>query len=112
MLHPSRLKGGQRGAVYDNFLVECRANGSLINQHNNGKFTPFCYGWITIPTWVEKYVARKFNIQPFLWDRPPHASNKSVRAILFEWVDGKMLSQVQINSETANQIRAALKGLH
>jgi serine/threonine protein kinase len=57
-------------------------------------------------------VARKFNIQPFLWDRPPDASHMRVRAILFEWVDGKKLSQVQINSGIANQIRAALKGLH
>jgi serine/threonine protein kinase len=112
MLRPSQLRGKQRRACYDNFLIECRANGSLINQQKNGKFTPFCYGWITIPTAVEIYVARKFNIQPFLWDRPPDASKERVRAILFEWVDGKMLSQVQINSEIANEIRTALKGLH
>jgi serine/threonine protein kinase len=102
----------QRRAIYDNFFVECRANGSLITQNSNGKFTPFCHGWITVPTSVEIYVARKFNIQPFLWDRPPDAINERVRGILFEWVDGKMLSQVQINPEIANQIRAALKGLH
>ena len=82
---------------------------SLVNKIT-GKFTPFRYGWITVPTWVEIYVARKFNIQPFLWDRPPDASDKNVQAILFEWVDGKMLSQVQINSGIAN--RAALNGLH
>jgi serine/threonine protein kinase len=112
MLYPSKLKGMARRARYDNFLVECRANGSLIDQHNNGKFTPFCYGWITVPTGVEIYVARKFNIQPFLWDRPPNAHNERVRAILFEWVDGEALSDVQITSEIANQIRTALKGLH
>lgn len=112
MLYPSKLQGMARRACYDNFLVECHANGSLIDQHNNGKFTPFCYGWITVPTRVEKYVARKFNIQPFLWDRPPNAHNERVQAILFEWVDGEALSEVQINLEVANQIRTALKGLH
>ena len=40
------------------------------------------------------------------------AKTKRVRAILFEWVDGEVLSEVQINSEIANQIRTALKGLH
>jgi serine/threonine protein kinase len=57
-------------------------------------------------------VARKFNIQPFLGDRPPNACNEKVRGILFERVDGEVLSQVQINSEIANQIRTVLKGLH
>lgn len=102
----------QRRAVYDNFFKECRANGSLIAQNQNGRFTPFCYGWIIIPTSVELYVARKFNIQPFLWDRPSDATHEKVRAILFEWVDGKTLFQIQITPEIANQIRAALKGLH
>jgi serine/threonine protein kinase len=101
-----------RRAHYDNFLGECRANGSLIDQYNNGKFTPCCYGWISVPTEVEIYVVTKFNIQPFLWDRPPNACDEKVRGISFERVDGKVLSQVQINSEIANQIRNSLKGLH
>src|SRR2546421_12043728 len=42
----------------------------------------------------------------------PMPTTKRVRAILFEWVDGEVLSEVQINSEIANQIRTALKGLH
>lgn len=111
-LCPTNLKGMRRRARYDNFLVECRANGFLINQNINGKFTPFCYGWIDVPDCVEMSVARKYNVQPFLWDRPPNASNERVRGILFEWVDGKLLSQVKTTSDVADQIRTALKGLH
>ena len=39
-------------------------------------------------------------------------SNQRVQAILFEWVDSKMLIEAQINSEIADQTRTALKGLH
>ncbi|RFU30269.1 hypothetical protein B7463_g6065, partial [Scytalidium lignicola] len=111
-LNPFKLQGIQRKLVYDNFFIECRINGSLIVQKLNGKLTPFCYGWILVPTEVEIYVAKKFNVQSFLWDRPPDATNERVRAILFEWVDGKMLSQVHLTSHIANQTRNTLKELH
>ena len=102
----------QQQLCYDSFLIECCANSSLINQHDNGRFTSFCYSWITVSTSVELCVARKFNIQLFLWNQPSDASNEKVWAIVFEYIDGKMLSQTQITSEIANQICSTLRELH
>ncbi|KAJ9373640.1 hypothetical protein DTO282F9_2848 [Paecilomyces variotii] len=112
LLNPSRLRGISRRAVYDNFFIECRANASLIRQELNGKITPFCHGWILVPTKTERDVAKHFNVQSFLWDRPPNATNEKVRALLFDWVDGKMVSQIRITAHIADQIRNALKELH
>lgn len=111
-MNPSKLKGIQRRAHYDNFLIECRANGSLANQDANGKVTPFCHGWIDVPLEVEIYVARKFNVQPFLWDRPPEAKDEPVRGILFDYFEGSCLYQIQLYPGIANDIRAALRELH
>lgn len=67
-LNVSRLKGTERKYVHDPFFIECRANGSLIQQGLNGHITPACYGWTDLPTAVEKLLARKFEIHPFVWD--------------------------------------------
>ncbi|KAH8812471.1 hypothetical protein F5884DRAFT_855767 [Xylogone sp. PMI_703] len=112
LLYPSRLQGTRRRAVFDNFIIECRTNGVLIAKGLNGKSTPFCYGWILVSTPVEMRVAAKWNVQPFLWDRPPAAANEQVRAILYEWIDGKLLSETRLTSHIADQIRDTLKELH
>lgn len=92
--------------------MECRANGSLIDQGLNGICTPFCYGWIEVPTEIEVHLARAFRVYQFLWDRPPGAENERVRGILYEYIDGETLANVQITSQIAEDIRVKLKGLH
>lgn len=92
--------------------MECRANGSLIDQGLNGIYTPFCYGWIEVPTEIEVHLARAFGVQQFLWDRPPGAENERVRGILYEYIDGETLANVKITPQLAEDIRVGLKGLH
>lgn len=101
-----------RQAYYDLFLVECRANGSLIDQGMNGIYTPFCYGWIEISSEIEMLVARAFDLHPLRWDRPPGAENERVRGILYEYIDGETLNNVKITTQMAEEIRNGLKGLH
>ncbi len=78
----------------------------------NGEYTPFCYGWIKISASIEVSVARKFNVQPFLWDRPPGTEHERVRGILFEYIEGNTLANIQITPQIVNDIRSGLKGLH
>jgi serine/threonine protein kinase len=111
-LNVSRLKGTERKYVHDPFFIECRANGSLIQQGLSGHITPACYGWTDIPAAVEIHVAEKFYIHPLVWDRPASASNQKIRGILFEWIDGQPISQVPMSSDIADQARAKLKALH
>lgn len=92
--------------------MECRANGSLVDQGMNGVYTPFCFGWIEVPTEIEVYVARAYGVYQFLWDRPPGAEHERVRGILYEYIDGETLANVQITPQMAEGIRAGLKGLH
>lgn len=75
-LCPSLLKGALLKAYYDFFLVECRANGALIEQGMNGIHTLFCFGWIKVPPEIEVHVARAYGVYPFLWDRPPGAEQE------------------------------------
>lgn len=58
------------------------------------------------------HLARAFDVQQFLWDRPPGAENERVRGILYEYIDGKMLANVQITPQMAEDIRVGLKRLH
>ena len=113
-LHPTyKLQGTIKKAYYDSFLVECRANHSLIDQHINGKHTPFCYGWTRVNARVEDHVARLYNVQKFLWDRPPGSGDALVRGILYEYIESeKTLFNTRITSEIANSARSALRGLH
>lgn len=92
--------------------MECRANGSLVEQGVNGVYTPFCFGWIEVPTEIEVYVARAYGVYQFLWDRPPGAEHEPVRGILYEYIDGETLANVQITPKMAEGIRTGLKGLH
>lgn len=48
----------------------------------------------------------------FLWDRPPGAEHERVRGILYEYIDGETLANVQITPQMAEGIRAGLKGPH
>ncbi|OAP63518.1 hypothetical protein AYL99_02745 [Fonsecaea erecta] len=111
-LNFSRLRGTHRRAFYDPFYIECRANGSLIQQGLNGRITPFCYGWIEVSKSAELQVAKRFDIHPFPWNRPDSARDQKIRGILFEWKEGKPLSQVPINANIAAQARASLRALH
>ena len=101
----------QQRTHYNNFLIKCCVNSFLINQHNNNRFTSFCYDWIMISTLLELYVTRKFNVQLFLWNWS-FISHEKVWIIMFDYVDDKMLSQIQINSDIANQTHAVLRELH
>lgn len=92
--------------------MECRANGSLIQQGLNGKIFRFCYGWIDVPEYAEIEVAKRFNIQPYLWERPDSAKAQRVRGILFDWVDGETLSPTSITCSIASHARALLGQLH
>lgn len=107
-----KLKGLDHEAFYNHFLVECRTNGSLIKQGKNGTHTPFCYGWIEVPCIIETYVARKYNVQPFCWDRPPGAEQERIQGILYEYLDGKTLANVHLTPQIADDTRTALTGLH
>ena len=111
-LHPSRLQGKFKQAYYDSYLVECRANHSLIQQSMNGKHTPFCYGRMLVSASVEDHIAQRYNVQKFQWDRPPGTEDARVRGILYEYVEGKTLLEIPITSQIANSARAGLKGLH
>ena len=108
----SKLKGMAKMAYYDSFVKECRANSRLISQGMNGIYSPFCYGWIEVPTDTEKAVAKKFHIPSFLWDRYPETEHDRVRGILFEYIRGDLLSQVPITLQTANDLRAGLQEIH
>lgn len=57
-------------------------------------------------------MAQKFRDQLFVWERPPDAGNQEVRAILFDWVDGKKLYETRMNPNVANQARTILRRLH
>ncbi|OQV10138.1 hypothetical protein CLAIMM_14180 [Cladophialophora immunda] len=116
-LNVTKLKGTQRNAFYDPFYIECRANGALIQhaliqQGLNGQILPFCYGQIDVPTAAEIQVAKRFNIQPFLWNRPENLCDQKVRGMLFDWVDAKSLTQTTISSNVADQARKLVKALH
>lgn len=80
-------------------MVECRANGSLIEQGMNGIYTPFCFGWIEVPTEIEVHVARAYGVYQSLWDRPPGAEHERVRGILYKYIDGETLANVQITPQ-------------
>lgn len=84
----------------------------MIAHGYNGKLSPFCYGWINVPTNAERSMARKFRHQPFLWDRPPNAYDQEIRAILFDWIDGKKFYEIRMNPNIANQARTILRMLH
>lgn len=59
-------------------------------------------------------MARRFDIQPFLWERTPATSRDHIRGILFEFLEGKTLSRSPIAHDKviADKIRLALRGLH
>ncbi|OAG44499.1 hypothetical protein AYO21_01495 [Fonsecaea monophora] len=111
-LNVSRLRGMKRRYLLDPFFIECRANGSLIQQGLNGQITPFCYGWVKIPARAEIHLSRKFEIHPFTWNRPPSAADQDIPGILFEWIDGHPLWRIRPSRDIADQIRAKLKALH
>ena len=111
-MNVNRLSGTRRRAFCDPFYIECRANGSLAQQGLNGKIFRFCYGWTDVPAYAEMEVASRFNIQPCLWDRPDSAKDQRVRGILFEWVDGEILSPASITQDIASQARVLLRELH
>ena len=111
-LNATKFKRTKRKAFYNPFYIECRANGALIERGFNGQILPFCYGWIDIPDALELQVAAKFGIQPFLWDRPESVEHQQIRGILYEWVDGRPLTQIKMTSDIANQARKLLKALH
>ncbi|KAL6240396.1 hypothetical protein RBB50_012678 [Rhinocladiella similis] len=111
-LNATKFKGTKRKAFYDPFYIECRANGSLIERGLNGQILPFCYGWTDIPDAIELEVALRFGIQPFLWDRPENVEHQQIRGILYEWVDGRPLTQIKLTSDIAKQARKLLKALH
>ena len=69
-LNVSRLNGTHQKYFYNPFFIECRANGSLIQQGLNGWIIFACYGWIDVPTTVEIDVTRIYDLHPFVWDRP------------------------------------------
>lgn len=58
------------------------------------------------------HLAQAFGVYQFLWDRPPRAENERVRGILYEYIDGETLANVQITPRMAEDIRVGLKGLH
>lgn len=107
----SRLRGFHKTLRYDRFLVECRANAKLISEKKNGVYTPFCHGWIEVPKVVEDYVAKKFRIFDFLWDRPPQSQDQ-VRGILFDYINGKNISGVKLGSDIVNALRNHVKQIH
>ncbi|KAL1861195.1 hypothetical protein Plec18170_001710 [Paecilomyces lecythidis] len=111
-LLPSNFKGKQRKYHHNRFFKECRANASLISRGLNGRFTPFCHGWAYVSVELELEVACRFNVQPFLWDRPRGKENDRVQAILFDWISGHMLYDVPLTRKLADQLRSALSGLH
>ena len=111
-MNATKFKGTKRKAFYDPFYIECRANGALIERGWNGQILPSCYGWTEIPHDVELQVASRFGIQSFLWDRPENVEHQQIRGILYEWVDGRPLTQIRMTSDIANQARKLLKALH
>lgn len=110
-MHASKLPGFEKQLRYDRFLAEGRAYGKLIKEGRNGLHTPTCHGWVEVPQEVEVQIARKFDIPVFLWDRPP-GSQDPVRGILFDFVEGVDISEVNLTPEIAASLRCHLQQIH
>ena len=84
---------------YDSFVRECRANSRPIKEKINGLHSPFCHGWVEVPSKTEIDVARKFNIQPFLWGRNLDMENQLVRGIIFDYCEGVSIVYIPLTME-------------
>ncbi|MCJ1231420.1 hypothetical protein MMC12_008097 [Toensbergia leucococca] len=84
----------------------------LSRKGMNGVYTAFCYGWMKASVSVENHVAFKYDIPRASWDRPPGAEDKHVRGIIYEYVCGGTLADVQLTPQIVKNVRAGLRGLH
>lgn len=55
---------------------------------------------------------RKFRLHQFDWDRPDDAPDEELRAMLFDYIDGKKLYETPLTPNIANQIRQIVGDLH
>jgi serine/threonine protein kinase len=82
-----------------------------MSMGRNGILTPTCHGWMEVAKEVEEQIAQEFDVPVILWDRP-HGSLDPVRGILFDFIEGMEISEVDLTPEIVALLRCNLQEIH